>query len=165
MAIYFIFRPSRVPGRPFRADKWPFIARSARLRPPPRPALGRGGGGVVGPGVLGVAAAELLPDLGVGGLPEAREVLRHLLRAAVRGEEVEEDGDAAGGDARRRAPAEELLDARRQDRRPARLVGEAELAAGGDAEALRGLALERMALFAIEGAGEGLGERRLAQLG
>lgn len=39
---------------------------------------GRRGERVVGPRVPGVARAELLLHLGVGGLPEAREIPRHL---------------------------------------------------------------------------------------
>ena len=56
------------------------------------------GGCVVGvfrPGVLGITAAEILADLMIGRPPEAGQVVGHLLRTMVGGQEMPEHGNAA----------------------------------------------------------------------
>ena len=41
--------------------------------------------------MFGIAAAQLLANHGVGALPEPRQVVGHLLRATVRGQQVQQD--------------------------------------------------------------------------
>src|SRR6185503_8757712 len=77
---------------------------------------------ILGPRVLRIPTLQLLADLRIGVRPEAREVVGHLLRTAVRREEVQQHLDAAARDARRVAPAEDLLDADGEDRRAVLLV-------------------------------------------
>jgi hypothetical protein len=112
----------------------------------PGPALRGGAPGVFRPGVLGVAGTQLLAHLRIGVLPEAGQVVGDLLRAVVGGQEVQEDGDPAASDLRRVAQAEHFLDAHRQHRRPAHLVAQDDAAAAGHDQALRCLALDRLAL-------------------
>jgi hypothetical protein len=50
---------------------------------------------VLGPGVFGVAGAELLANLLVGVVPEAGQVIGNLLGTQVGSEQVQEDTDAA----------------------------------------------------------------------
>src|SRR5262249_28550067 len=47
------------------------------------------------PGVLRVSAAQLLANLRIRALPEAREVVRHLNRPVARREYVQHDGEPA----------------------------------------------------------------------
>jgi hypothetical protein len=114
--------------------------------------------------VAGVARGELLADLLVGPLPEALEVVGDLLWSAVGGQQVKQYRDPAAPQARRRRQAEELLDARREDRpRWVRLV-ESDLVAGGDREALGCFAVEGDALGVGEGPEEGVSPGGAAQL-
>ena len=63
------------------------------------------------PFVFGVFAAEFLLDAGVVVAPEAGEVLGDLDGALAGGEDVEDEGDAAGGEGGEGIDAEEFLDA------------------------------------------------------
>ena len=80
--------------------------------------------GIFGPGVFGIAAAEFLADLGVGRLPEAGQVARDLLRPMVGAQQVQEHGHATTRQPRCLTNAKKLLNADRQHRRTARLVGQ-----------------------------------------
>src|SRR5437870_1206556 len=62
---------------------------------PLRPADGRSGQRVLGPGVPGIAGTQLLAHLRIGAGPEAGQVGRHLLRPVVGGEQVQEHGHPA----------------------------------------------------------------------
>ena len=80
-------------GRAGRSLRWEEIEEFRRIaaalrwtieaQRPLRPPLRRGVPGVLGPGVPGVAPGELLADLAVGVLPEAPQVVGHLLGTAV----------------------------------------------------------------------------------
>src|ERR1700724_701171 len=87
------------------------------------PALGTRLPGILRPGVAWVVALQLLAHLRIGVQPEAAQVVRDLLRAKVRGQQVEQDRHPAGSEARRLRLAEQLLDAGGQHRRLALLVG------------------------------------------
>ena len=63
-----------------------------------RPTLRLRREGVLRPGVLGIAPAQLLADLGIGALPEASQVVGDLLRAVVGGEQVQQDRDPSSGE-------------------------------------------------------------------
>src|SRR5712671_8028230 len=80
------------------------------LRAPfPGPAGGQGFERVVGPVMLRVAAAHLLADLEVAGLPEPGQVTCDLHRALRRREELEGQGYRAISDPRGRGQAEDFL--------------------------------------------------------
>ena len=71
---------------------------------------------IIRPGVFGVAAFHFFFDFGVGAFPEAFEVLCDLQWAATGGEQVQGEGNAAGGDAWGIGEAEEFLEFHRQHR-------------------------------------------------
>ena len=73
---------------------------------------------ILGPGMLGVAAAQLLADLGVGAFPEAAQVPRRLHRATVGRQQQEGHRLAAGSEGRRVGQAEQVLQLDRGDDRP-----------------------------------------------
>ena len=76
------------------------------------------------PGVFGVAPAEVFSHLVVGCGPEAFEVVRDLHRAIVRARGCAARRESGRGDPGGFGPAEELLEADCQDRRPSGFVGQ-----------------------------------------
>src|SRR5690606_31987951 len=95
---------------------------------------------VLGPRVAWVSAHQLLADARVMTDEKAGEVGRHLDGAAVRGEEVEHDGDAPRVRARLRA--EEVLEVGLEPRGLALLVLDARRAAARERDALGGELLD-----------------------
>ena len=112
---------------------------------------------VVGPGVLGVAALELLPDLEVGPFPETAEVGGQLHRFETRGKKFHQDGTAAIVHARGVQEAEAFLQAYAHDGRVGSLpVFHADAAAGRDGDVRGGEPLYGLLL----GVGQQRPERR-----
>ena len=93
----------------------------------------------------------------IGGRPEAAQVVGDLDRPIVRPEEVQQDRNAAACHAWRFGPAEQLLEPRRQDRRPPGFINQADLAAAGNRERLRGALLQLADLCWSEPALQGTG--------
>ena len=85
--------------------------------------------------MLRIPPLHLFPDLGIGRVPEAAQVRGHLQRLASRRQQVQQQRDAAVGDARRVGQAEQLLQLHREHRGLAVRVLDAALHAGrhGDA--------------------------------
>ena len=105
--------------------------------------------------MLGVAAFEFLGDGGVAVEPEAGEVFGDLDGAHVGGEELDEEGDAAGGDAGRFLLAVEVLDAGGDGGLGAVGVVDLGFASGGEVDALGGVAVEGLVLGVAEPGLEG----------
>ena len=124
------------------------------VAPTLRPSLGLEW--VLRPGMLGISAPQVLADLVVGRGPEAVEVIGDLDGPEVGSEQVEEDRDAAAGQARGLGPAEELLDPCGEDRRPPGFIGQSGPTAGRQRERLRRTLAELPRLSGIE---PGLQER------
>ena len=81
-------------------------------------AVGVRGPRILRPRMLRVAAAQFLPHLRVGAIPEAAQIARDLHRPAVRREQREQHRLAARADARRLREAEQLLQLHRRRHRP-----------------------------------------------
>ena len=86
--------------------------------------------------MAGVAGAQVLAHLRPGALPEAGEVVGHLLGTLVGREQVQQAGHAPPRDGRGGGQPEELLDPHREDRRSPRLVAQADLGSRRDPNAL-----------------------------
>ncbi|MPM53206.1 hypothetical protein SDC9_99971 [bioreactor metagenome] len=101
---------------------------------------------VLGPRVLGVAAAVLGPHLWVGVHPERREVVGDRQRSPGRGEQVQQHRHPARTDPWRTGQAEALLQLHRQHRTAARIVDlgvvDAEAGAGRHLEPFGGQLVE-----------------------
>jgi hypothetical protein len=70
------------------------------------------------PVVLWILALQLLFEFWIGFTPENRQVFSNLHRAVTRREHLNTDGNAATGDPDRFFDAVQILDARRNRRRP-----------------------------------------------
>lgn len=92
--------------------------------------------------MAGVAAAELLAELGVEAFPETGEILGHLDGAVVGGEEMDDGVDAAAGETRGLLHAEEVLEAGGDRGGLAVDVGDLGHAAVGEADAFGGEAID-----------------------
>src|SRR5690606_1381700 len=75
----------------------------------------RGGEGILGPAVLGIAGLELLFDLSVAPGPKALEVAGDLNGLVAGREQVQHHGHPAFGHPRRLQPTEAFLQADRKD--------------------------------------------------
>ena len=90
---------------------------------------------ILGPGMLGIAAAEFLPYLKVGSFPETAEVGGELYGFESRGEQFHQDRTTAFIHAGRILEAEALLQADTEDGRIGPLpVFDPDPAAGGDGD-------------------------------
>src|SRR5262245_8113882 len=65
--------------------------------------------GIVGPRMFRVSSAQLLPDLGIGSVPEAAKIACQLDGPAVGSQECEDDRLAARTDTRRLGQSKKLL--------------------------------------------------------
>src|SRR5262245_52445998 len=83
------------------ASKPPPVSERSSLRSTAAAARRLGFERILGPIVLGIAAAHVLAHVGVRAAPEAGKIARHLHGALRRGEKFEGDGHAAAADARR----------------------------------------------------------------
>ena len=86
--------------------------------------------------MFGIAAAEIFSDLVVRCRPEAFQVVGDLHRAIVGTENVQQDRDAAAGDPGCLGPAEEILEAHGEDRRPAGFIRQLRFLRGGQNDGL-----------------------------
>src|SRR6266446_4092048 len=98
--------------------------------------------GILGPGVFGVACAELLAHVLIGAIPEAAQVLCDLYGAAGGGEQGERDRYSLHAEARRFSETEELLQFCRGEDRAVLAIVEAHAAAARQRECRRGAGLD-----------------------
>src|SRR5437868_11677021 len=75
------------------------------------PAFRPSGRGVFRPGVPGITDPQFFADARIGVGPKTGKVIRDLLRAVARGEQVKKDIHPTTGQARSLPPAEDLLNA------------------------------------------------------
>src|SRR5437016_10983503 len=141
-------RPTAAPvagasARASSASTWWATSASISIAPPARPASRERAGRILRPVVPRVAAAELLPHLGIRRAPEAREIVRDLHGPLVGREQLEDQRHAAAREARRRREAEHLLDACGDGGRALRRVSNARAPSARERIVDRRLARER----------------------
>src|SRR4051812_22639935 len=106
--------------------------------------------GIVGPGVLRITSAKLFPNLGIGAIPEAPEVARHLDRPSVRRQQREPDRFLAYPDSGGVGKAEELLELHRGRHASVVVVLETHGAPARNDNCLRRVAIERTSIVPRE---------------
>src|SRR5262249_39754396 len=121
----------------------------------PRPTRRRCGQGIVRPGMLRVAAPQLAAHFGVRRPPEAREIVGHLYRPAVRSEDLDRQRHPPARGPGRRSQTEQLLDARADGGRAVGGILDPCRAAAREAQYRRRLALEERPLRVGEQSAQG----------
>src|SRR5271157_4019960 len=104
---------------------------------------------IFGPRMFRISAAQVLAHLVIGRRPEALQVRGDLHGAGIGAKKMQHDRDASSRQARSPRPAEQLLQPDGEDRRPVRLIEQADVPATGNLERWRGTLSELAPLGSV----------------